>query len=49
MPAERQPVRQQRKNKAPELKIKQAQVISENKVRTSKHNIQYDDCACSLI
>jgi len=46
MPAERQPVRQQRKNRAPELRIKQAQIIKDNRVRSNKP--PYDDCACSL-
>ena len=48
MPAERQPVRKSNK-RMPELRIKQAQVISESKVRSNKPKIQYDDCACSLI
>lgn len=48
MPAERQPVRQSNK-RIPELRIKRAQVIKEGKVRPNKCNIQYDDCACSLI
>jgi hypothetical protein len=36
MSAKRQPVRQQRKNRKSELRIKQTQIFKDNKVRSNK-------------